>query len=153
MERAVPVDVITIADYGQPRGSNARVRAVDRERAVLYVADPQRGVPGTGFDGTVTITYVGGTGNDVLLNLVAAGLTGDHNGDGVVDAADYVAWRKSNINGGQGYSDWMSSFGEPAAGAADNLQVPEPQAWIMMVVAAIAIQFSRRRNLLINRTA
>ena len=41
----------------------------------------------------------------------SASLTGDYNGDNVVDAADYVAWRRTNINGAQGYADWRANFG------------------------------------------
>jgi hypothetical protein len=39
---------------------------------------------------------------------------GDHNGDGVVDAADYAAWAKDPAgNGGpQGYIDFASTFGD-----------------------------------------
>jgi hypothetical protein len=40
----------------------------------------------------------------------SGGLTGDYNGDGKVDAADYVVWRKTNINGQQGYNDWRANF-------------------------------------------
>jgi hypothetical protein len=35
----------------------------------------------------------------------------DYNGNGVVDAGDYVRWRKQNINGAQGYTDWRAAFG------------------------------------------
>ena len=42
---------------------------------------------------------------------------GDYNGDGSVDAADYVVWRKSNINGQQGYNDWRTNFGSTGGGA------------------------------------
>ncbi|HEX2475880.1 MAG TPA: PEP-CTERM sorting domain-containing protein [Lacipirellulaceae bacterium] len=42
------------------------------------------------------------------------GLTGDYNGNGKVDAADYVVWRKTNINGQQGYNDWRANFDSAA---------------------------------------
>ena len=51
---------------------------------------------GTGFNGTVNISYIGGSGNDVVLNLIAAPISGDHNADGIVDAADYVVWRNTD---------------------------------------------------------
>jgi hypothetical protein len=41
----------------------------------------------------------------------SGGAEGDYNEDGSVDAADYVLWRKNNINGPQGYEDWRASFG------------------------------------------
>jgi hypothetical protein len=46
---------------------------------------------------------------------------GDHNGDGIVDAADYPAWRKLPGNyGGDpgGYNTWRENFGEGAAPAS-----------------------------------
>ncbi len=36
---------------------------------------------------------------------------GDYNGDGEVDAADYVVWRKTNLNGQAGYDTWRANFG------------------------------------------
>jgi hypothetical protein len=44
------------------------------------------------------------------------GLVGDHNGDGIVDTADYVDWRKNNINGAQGYTDWAANYGATGGG-------------------------------------
>lgn len=110
-------------------------------------------VPGTGFDGTVTISYVGGTGNDVLLTLVAAaGLAGDHNGDGAVDAADYVTWRKTGVGGQQGHVDWRSNFGAESPNLASNLQVPEPGAWILLALGTAAAQLGRHPFFRFERT-
>jgi probable HAF family extracellular repeat protein len=71
----------------------------------------------------------------------------DFNGDGFVDAADYVKWRK---DGGtiDDYDLWRSSFGDPASGAAaaSSSSVPEPAALTIvgggMVIAAS--RFGRR---------
>ena len=41
----------------------------------------------------------------------------DYNGDGKVDAADYVVWRKTNINGRRGYDLWKANFGDTGGGA------------------------------------
>jgi hypothetical protein len=99
---------------------------------------------GTGFNGTVTISYAGGAGsNDVVLNLIAASLAGDHNSDGWVDAADYVAWRKFEIGGSQGYDDWTANFGAVEAGGSNSL-VPEPGSWI--AVAMLTFGFALRRR-------
>ncbi|MEX2546100.1 MAG: hypothetical protein WD316_13305 [Phycisphaeraceae bacterium] len=38
------------------------------------------------------------------------GLEGDYNGDGVVDAADYVVWRKTD-GSAEGYNTWRTNFG------------------------------------------
>jgi hypothetical protein len=97
-------------------------------------------VLGTGFDGTVTISYLGGTGNDVTLNLAA--LLGDYNRDGTVDGADYVIWRKTSVNGQQGYADWRANYGKSALGFGAtfrNDQVPEPAACVTFVIGAMAI--------------
>jgi hypothetical protein len=44
-----------------------------------------------------------------------ATLPGDFNGDNVVNAGDYVAWRKTDGTPG-GYNTWRANFGESAAG-------------------------------------
>lgn len=100
----------------------------------------------TGFDGTVTISYLGGTGNDVVLSLVA--LVGDYNRDGQVDSADYVVWRHTGINGPQGYIDWRANLGNtaPSLGVSSfnsAATVPEPAAVLPMLIAA-AICYGRR---------
>jgi hypothetical protein len=65
---------------------------------------------------------IGATRDLVFQYSVVTGattsLTGDYNTDGKVDAADYVVWRKNNINGQQGYNDWRANFG--ATGEAAN---------------------------------
>ncbi|HEX2476093.1 MAG TPA: hypothetical protein VHK01_15185 [Lacipirellulaceae bacterium] len=65
---------------------------------------------------------------------------GDFNRDGVVDAADYVVWRK---NGGsqQHYTVWRANFGRIAgsgAGANANGAVPEPSATALCVLAVMS---------------
>lgn len=51
-------------------------------------------------------------GNDSGLAVVTI-RPGDYNGNGTIDTGDYVAWRKTNINGAQGYADWKANFGLP----------------------------------------
>src|SRR4029078_3739764 len=46
--------------------------------------------------------------------VVVPTLEGDYNGNGVVDAADYVWWRK-NDGGAAGYSIWRANFGRTGA--------------------------------------
>ena len=91
---------------------------------------------------------------DVTLELAFA-LTGDYNGNGVVDAADYVVWRRSFGQTGPGmaadgdgdtqiddddYDVWRAHFGQiaPSAGsgtAIDHRVVPEPAAWMLALLA------------------
>ena len=43
-------------------------------------------------------------------------VAGDYNDNGKVDGADYVVWRKTNINGAAGYTTWRSNFGATGSG-------------------------------------
>jgi hypothetical protein len=89
--------------------------------------------------------------------------TGDFNGDGVVDAADYTVWRdnlgaadESAFAAGAGngggidatdYDVWRTQFGSnvPGALSADSAAVPEPSAWIALVGLGLAASHALRR--------
>jgi hypothetical protein len=74
------------------------------------VADGQR-LDTVGGDGSFVVTYDGGSGNVILSDfLAAAGLPGDFNFDGRVNAADYVAWRK-DADPPEDYNKWQTNFG------------------------------------------
>jgi hypothetical protein len=80
---------------------------------------------------------------DVSLKVVVdAGLPGDFNDDGIVNAADYVVWRKTD--GSQaGYDLWRANFGRTAGhGSLASGTVPEP-ATAMLLLAAIHIRLRR----------
>jgi phospholipase/lecithinase/hemolysin len=73
-------------------------------------------------------------------------LWGDFNGDDIIDAADYVAWRK---NGGtpEEYGTWRAHFGATAgSGSLSNTTVPEP-ASILLLIWAAAIGTRRGRRI------
>ena len=79
----------------------------------------------------------------VLSDFQPAGLTGDYNDDGIVDAADYVVWRKTDSGNSQGYTDWQENFGEGmgagggSAGASPSQTgVPEPATLVLLMFAA-----------------
>jgi hypothetical protein len=93
-----------------------------------------------------------------LMQPSVAGLDGDFDGDGVVDAADYVVWRKMNgtsfhLNGNANdigvsagvvdqadYVLWQSNFGDPAGGGGSSiLRVPEPHSLLLVLVAILSI--------------
>ena len=83
---------------------------------------------------------------------VVAGVPGDYNQNGVVDAADFVVWRKNEgttnvlandpiggMIGAAQYSIWIAHFGEPAgsgSAAGANTSVPEPATLAMLMFAA-----------------
>jgi hypothetical protein len=73
-------------------------------------------------------------------------LQGDYNGDGKVDAADYVAWRKTNGTL-TGYDTWRENFGRSsfASAAVASAAVPEPPARLMFLLGLTAVPFSPRR--------
>ncbi|HEX2475277.1 MAG TPA: PEP-CTERM sorting domain-containing protein [Lacipirellulaceae bacterium] len=98
----------------------------------------------------------------ILAGEMAPGLLGDYNGNGAVDAADYVIWRKNNgLMGGatpsQGdgtgdgnvtvddYNFWRTNFGNGAgAGSmvatnAPHQAVPEPSSLLLSALGAIAV--------------
>jgi autotransporter-associated beta strand protein len=95
------------------------------------------------------------TGSGTLTVTTLPGLLGDYNGDNVVDAADYVVWRKDPANNGGdpgGYEVWAANFGNtnPGAGnggslAAQNAAVPEPHS-CLLVLLAVAWGVTRRRK-------
>jgi hypothetical protein len=72
------------------------------------------------------------------------GLAGDYNNNGVVDAADYVAWRDNpGAFGGTpaGYDTWRANFGRTAGNGAGALvaaaSVPEPAVGTLVLAAFI----------------
>jgi hypothetical protein len=86
--------------------------------------------------------------DDVSASIIAAPvLSGDHNGDSIVDAADYVAWRK--YGGPTGYDTWRTHFAATTNGAGSSEQnpsVPEPTALILLCVGTMAARIRGMRG-------
>jgi hypothetical protein len=93
------------------------------------------------------------------LAPAAAGIPGDYNASGAVDAADYVLWR-DNLNGTatlpndptpgnvtqDDYTVWRNNFGQTtSAGAlASSGPVPEPASGVLVILAlGIALVHTR----------
>ncbi len=75
-------------------------------------------------------------------------LPGDYNGNGIVDAADYTVWRKNpgGVYTSDDYNTWRAHFGQTAgsgAGSSANAAVPEPTAFVLLILAAAGL-FLRR---------
>jgi hypothetical protein len=103
--------------------------------------------------GTFKVNYTYGAGGNVTLsNFTAAGLAGDYNGNGVVDAADYVMWRNDpSAFGGDpaGYNTWRANFGKTGgsgASLAGAAVVPEPGSGaLLMMLVMLGLGSVRRR--------
>jgi hypothetical protein len=90
----------------------------------------------------------------VVSDLSSVGLAGDYNGDGSVDAADYVVWRKDPASFGgdpDGYNTWQANFGN-SSGAGSSLAagaVPEPGSIVLITVAMLMSPLVRRKRCLV----
>jgi hypothetical protein len=97
----------------------------------------------------------------VTAQLSAAGLAGDYNDDGKIDAADYTVWRDrlgaatlinraEGITGPVGASDynyWKVHFGEGVGGGtAAWTAIPEPSAACLLLTITIVAANVRRRS-------
>lgn len=72
-------------------------------------------------------------------------IPGDFNLDGVVEAADYVLWRKNGGSLSQ-LAIWRTHFGQTAGSGSSssvNAAAPEPSTQLMLVLAATCV-YSRR---------
>jgi hypothetical protein len=102
------------------------------------VLNPATLTDNSSIDWYTSTTLASFSGIDIGFGA-AAGLTGDYNHDGKVDARDYVVWRDTGINGVQGYADWRANFGT-GAGSGSSLAVaaavPEPASLLLLSVAA-----------------
>ena len=79
-------------------------------------------------------------------------LPGDYNGNGFVDAADYVLWRKGlgTTYTQADYGVWRSHLGQSAGsglGAIAGAAVPEPEIVVMLMFAVAGWRPSRRRRI------
>jgi hypothetical protein len=95
-----------------------------------------------------SVTGTGGT--DVVLigfNTESVGVPGDYNNNGVVDAADYVLWRKNPGSfGGDpgGYTTWRTRFGNTSGSGLSATAVPEPGAILLFIASSVGLLASRR---------
>ena len=97
----------------------------------------------------------------IVEYITVAGLQGDFNNDGQVDAADYTVWRdnlgldESALNGngdGSGtvdaadYNLWVISYGNSSSSSASAAAVPEPSALALLALGFCGISVQRRRK-------
>ncbi len=114
-----------------------------------YVAQAPGTYGATGSGATNMLDeYFSGTG---ILTVTPAGLPGDFNSDGKVDAGDYATWRKNEVanatlpndNGAGNQADrftlWCANFGNPPGSGAglNGAQVPEPGTLLLAVAGVL----------------
>jgi hypothetical protein len=78
---------------------------------------------------------------------LASPMSGDFNGNGTVDAADYLIWRKRDSSQ-EGYDMWRANFGQATQGIASVSSlssVPEPSTLFLLTIAcAIRLRMPHR---------
>jgi autotransporter-associated beta strand protein len=121
---------------------------------------------GTGSGATNISPFFTGTGRLMVTTMGTVQLlAGDYNGNGTVDAADYVLWRDAlgtNTqlqNEGPGvtpgtvtqedYTTWRANFGRTAgSGGVLSSAIPEPVTWLLLVMCGLtSVATSRRRTM------
>lgn len=84
-----------------------------------------------------------------VVSYVTSALAGDYNGDGRVNAADYVGWRKDPANFGgstAGYIAWRENFGNPPGASVALSVVPEPSTCLLVLLGAFELFWICRRR-------
>jgi hypothetical protein len=100
--------------------------------------------------------------DNLKIERPSDGLPGDYNGNGAVDAADYVLWRDTLDQSGAGlpadgngnnmidmgdYTVWRANFGMASAGGSlVQAAAPEPAASVMFLAGIVAVVARRHRR-------
>jgi hypothetical protein len=108
------------------------------------------GVIGGTIGGGDAFIVLGSDGSGVSIATPPVTVPGDFNGDGKVDAADYVLWRKNPSSFLPAtYDTWRANFGIPpgsGTGLGGASVVPEPAVLGFFGAAIVGLFFFRRRQ-------
>ncbi len=102
-------------------------------------------------DSNVTLLPPNSVVTGSSLTSLTLSLSGDFNNGGIVDAADYVYWRK-NFSGDQTkYDAWRANFGASLGpgsgpGAIADAAVPEPASIMLLIMGMLAMCFADLRR-------
>lgn len=125
-----------------------------------YTMDVAIGAAGTAGTYPITVMYCGdgpvGRSSSFNLTITPGGVPGDYNGNGVVDAADYVLWRNGGplknevdtpgtVNAAD-YTAWRARFGNTAgSGASYSISaIPEASSFVLALLGLIAAPWCSR---------
>ena len=139
------LDVSLLGGFVPEAGSSFEILTADGGVSGVFATES---LPDLGSLLALQVIY---DASSVTLAVVAA-LAGDFNTDGVVNAADYVVWRKSD--GSQdAYDTWRENFGNTSAAGAAAAQsgvtraaVPEPVAFVLLGLGGAGLALIVRRR-------
>ena len=117
------------------------------------------------YDGTFLSTFATPSGDGfteaTAMVFVPDPPVGDFDGNGVVNAGDYVTWRKAlptatlfndntpGIVSASDYADWRANFGKRGPAVATGLfvvsAVPEPSSAVLLLVAFFTVDWTSGR--------
>jgi hypothetical protein len=94
--------------------------------------------------------------DNFVVETFTAGVLGDYNNNGKVDAADYVLWRNGGplsnevdtpgtVNAAD-YAEWRARFGNPGSGAGLGGAIPEPASALLLLVGGLLTAGARTRR-------
>jgi hypothetical protein len=120
------------------------------------------------IEGNTAIIYAMSTNNgiqafELTLDAPPAGNNGDYNGDGTVDAADYVVWRASEgdqvapgtaadgdgdgMIGPGDYQHWRARLGTViGGGSVAGVAIPEPASILLSLITVFSLAVGLRKR-------
>lgn len=136
--------------------SSGTVDDVVHIRAVMFLGDFQsaEAIQGTVYIDNMSVeifddiaaanasppdpTYPGG-------HLPSAGVSGDFDGDGDVDGADFLTWQR-DLGDASSLGLWEGNFGTSAANVAAS-NVPEPSSALLALLALGSLSIARKKRI------
>jgi Domain of unknown function (DUF1929) len=150
---------VTHAQNWTQRANHLDFAAVDGGLNITLPSNPNAAPPGYYMLFLVNENGVPSIAEWLRADVAAPSLTGDYNGNGIVDAADYTVWRDMLGQSGAGlaadgdldldvdasdYGIWKQNFGATAGSGAGatgsaSASVPEPGTCCMSLLAIMAL--------------